>query len=74
MALLSAILKRGCMRVSPSGGTGPSPILTKIYVVVGIDPKPSYEVLFWQVVSEIFEKNWSQSLIVGKSGKTLSSI
>ena len=36
------------------GGTGPSPILTKIAVVAGIDPKPGPEVLFRQVVSEIF--------------------
>ena len=38
------------------GGTGPKPILTKIAVVVGIDPKPGHEVLFRQVVSEIFQK------------------
>ena len=46
--------KRGCPRDSPLGVTGPSPILTKLAVVVGINPKPGYEVLFWQVVGEIF--------------------
>ena len=49
-------VKRGCMRASPLVGTGPSPILTKIAVVGGIDPKPAHEVLFRQVVSEIFQK------------------
>ena len=49
--------KRGFTRKSPKSGpfgTGPSPILTKIAMVVGIDPKPGHEVLFRQVVSEIF--------------------
>ena len=34
----------------------PTPILTKIAPEVGIDPKPSHEVLFRQVISAIVRK------------------
>ena len=37
-------------------GTGRIPILPKIAVVVGIDPKPGHDALFWSVVTENFEK------------------
>ena len=37
-------------------GTGRIPILPKIAVVVGIDPKPGHDALLWSVVTENFEK------------------
>ena len=49
-------LKRGCMRVWPLGGTGPSPILMIFAPGVGINPKPGHEVLFWQVISKNVHK------------------
>ena len=49
------------------GVTGPSPILTKIAVVAGIDPKPGPEVLFRQVVSEIFKKTGQKGGFFGKT-------
>ena len=39
------------------GGTARSPILLKIAVVAGIDPKPSHDALFWSVVTKNPEKN-----------------
>ena len=58
------------MRASPLVGTGPSPILTKIAKVGGIDPKPTHEVLFWQVVSEKFQKTWQKGGFLGFFEKT----
>ena len=49
--------KRACRRDSTSGVIRPTPIWTKIAVVVGIDPKPGHDALFWSVVTKIFEKN-----------------
>ena len=66
------MIKRGCTRVSPLDVNGPSPILTKIAVVGGIDPKPDPEVLFRQVVSEKFQKTGQKGGFLGKTEKRVS--
>ena len=54
--VICLVFKRGCMRVSPLGGTGPSPILTIFTPGIGINPKPGHEVLFRQVISKNVRK------------------
>ena len=53
------LLKRGNMRewtIKRPHVIRPTPILTKIATEVGIDPKPSHQVLFWQVITKKVHK------------------